>query len=112
MRDLTNDEETALSKIVTDPVAWWTHANNVEAIDHEAALSSKLARWENVFSNTKADRDKIQEDANHPALTVSQARRAAYGDVGEQLDMQFHDLVNGTTVWRDHCAKVKADNPK
>lgn len=105
-------DKTALSKIVTDPVAWWTHANNIEKIDHEAALASKLARWEGVYDNTKADRDKIQEDANNPALTVSQARRVAYGDLGEQLDMQYRDLINDTTIWKDHVAAVKAANPK
>mgnify|MGYP003659803122 CR=1 FL=1 len=99
-------------KTMTDPVAWWTHANSVETIDHEAALSSKLARWDGVYDNTKADRDKIQEDANNPALTVSQARRVAYGDLGEQLDMQYRDLINDTTIWKDHVAAVKAANPK
>ena len=38
-------------------------------------------------------------------------RRAAYGDLGDQLDMQYHDNVNGTTTWKDHVAKVKTDNP-
>ena len=39
-------------------------------------------------------------------------RRKAYGDVGEQLDQQYWDGVNGTTVWADHIAKVKSDYPK
>ena len=39
------------------------------------------------------------------------ARKTAYGDLGDQLDMQYHDNVNGTTTWKDHVAKVKADNP-
>ena len=39
------------------------------------------------------------------------ARRNAYGDLGDQLDMQYHDNVNGTTTWKDHVAKVKTDNP-
>ena len=39
------------------------------------------------------------------------ARRAAYGDLGDQLDMQYHDNVDGTTTWKDHVAKVKTDNP-
>ena len=42
---------------------------------------------------------------------VRSTRRAAYGDLGDQLDMQYHDNVNGTTTWKDHVAKVKADNP-
>ena len=38
-------------------------------------------------------------------------RRNAYGDLGSQLDMQYHDAVNSTTTWKDHVAKVKSDNP-
>ena len=41
-----------------------------------------------------------------------QARQEAYGDLGSQLDMQYWDLVNNTTTWKDHIAQVKADNPK
>ena len=41
-----------------------------------------------------------------------QARQDAYGSVQDQLDMQYWDEVNSTTVWKDHVAKVKADNPK
>lgn len=41
-----------------------------------------------------------------------QARTEQYGSIGDQLDMQYKDLVNGTTTWKDHIAQVKADNPK
>ena len=41
-----------------------------------------------------------------------QARQEAYGSVANQLDMQYWDGVNGTTLWADHIAQVKADNPK
>jgi|15BtaG_2_1085339.scaffolds.fasta_scaffold14277_2 hypothetical protein len=39
-------------------------------------------------------------------------RKSAYGDVGDQLDMMFHDLANDSTTWKDHIANVKADHPK
>ena len=42
---------------------------------------------------------------------VRSTRRAAYGDLGDQLDMQYHDSVDGTSTWKDHVAKVKTDNP-
>ena len=42
----------------------------------------------------------------------AELRRNAYADIGDQLDMQYHDLVDGTTTWRDHVAAVKAANPK
>ena len=41
-----------------------------------------------------------------------EARQQAYGSIAEQLDMQYWDLVNDTTTWKDHIAQVKADNPK
>ena len=42
---------------------------------------------------------------------VRATRRSAYGDLGDQLDMQYHDSVDGTSTWKDHVAKVKTDNP-
>ena len=41
-----------------------------------------------------------------------EARQQAYGSIADQLDMQYWDLVNDTTTWKDHIAQVKADNPK
>ena len=39
-------------------------------------------------------------------------RDRVYPSIGEQLDMQYWDLLNGTTTWKDAVAKVKSDNPK
>lgn len=39
-------------------------------------------------------------------------RIEAYGNIGDQLDMQYKDLLNDTTTWKDFVAKVKSDNPK
>jgi len=47
----------------------------------------------------------------HLAATQYQRDRV-YPDIGDQLDMQYHDLVDGTTTWKDAIAKVKSDNPK
>ena len=35
-----------------------------------------------------------------------------YPSIGDQLDMQYWDQVNGTTKWKEAIAKVKSDNPK
>tara|TARA_R110000803_G_scaffold42787_1_gene91552 strand:+ start:415 stop:720 length:306 start_codon:yes stop_codon:yes gene_type:complete len=40
------------------------------------------------------------------------ARNRQYPSIGDQMDMQYHDLLNSTTTWKDAIAKVKADNPK
>ena len=42
---------------------------------------------------------------------VRATRRNAYGDLGSQLDMQYHDSVDGTTTWKDHVEAVKTANP-
>ena len=42
---------------------------------------------------------------------VRSTRRSAYGDLGSQLDMQYHDSVDGTTTWKDHVEAVKTANP-
>ena len=39
-------------------------------------------------------------------------REKAYPTIQEQLDMQYKDVLNSTTTWKDAIAKVKSDNPK
>jgi len=39
-------------------------------------------------------------------------RREAFPSIGDQLDLQYWDKVNGTTKWQEAIAKVKSDNPK
>lgn len=45
-------------------------------------------------------------------LAYRDERALAYASIADQLDMQYHDSVNGTTTWRDHIADVKARFPK
>ena len=44
--------------------------------------------------------------------TVLNNRAISYPRIQDQLDMQYKDLLNGTTTWKDAVAKVKTDNPK
>ena len=45
-------------------------------------------------------------DLSERQNAVRATRRASYGDLGDQLDMQYHDSVDGTSTWKDHVAKV------
>ena len=45
-------------------------------------------------------------------VRIDATRQIQFLSWQEQLDMQYHDAVNGTTTWKDAIAKVKADNPK
>ena len=49
---------------------------------------------------------------NEQQFGYIQARQESYGSIADQLDMQYWDVVNGTTTWQDHVAQVKTDNPK
>lgn len=53
----------------------------------------------------------IHEDAERDN-TYYGKRNKAYPSWQEQMDMQYHDQLDGTTTWKDAVAKVKADNPK
>ena len=35
-----------------------------------------------------------------------------YASIGDQLDMQYKDAINGTTTWKDHVTAVKSKYPK
>jgi hypothetical protein len=62
------------------------------------------------YAQAKTDLGNSKWDAQQ--FGYVQARQEAYGSVADQLDMQYWDEVNSTTVWKDHIAKVKSDNPK
>ena len=51
-------------------------------------------------------------DAEYACQQYARDRAAAYPPIGEQLDMQYWDSVNGTTTWADAIAAVKAAHPK
>ena len=46
------------------------------------------------------------------ANAYKEQRAKAYPSIAEQLDMQYWDGVNGTTIWADTVASVKSENPK
>ena len=61
---------------------------------------------------SEVDAARTTLDAEYAALDYSRKRSEQYASLQEQMDMQYWDSVNGTTTWKDHIAKVKADNPK
>ena len=57
--------------------------------------------------------EKLSElQAEYEANQYQRDRAVAYPSIQDQLDMQYHDAVDGTTTWKDAIAKVKSDNPK
>ena len=73
----------------------WDADGNVVVID-EALVQAEVARLQ-----AESDANQYQRD-----------RAAAYASIGDQLDMRYHDLQDGTTIWADHVAEIKARFPK
>jgi len=95
-------EEQALAQAtqeIEDAKPMMKQVNNIisefSSSDYEQAIEDK--------------KNSLLDDYNFGYI---QARSEAYGSVQDQLDMQYWDSVNGTTLWADHIAQVKADNPK
>ena len=68
--------------------------------------------YDNMLKEVAASTSTIVEVDDTPVVTYVDARIAAYASIGDQLDMQYHDAVDGTTTWKDHVAAVKAAHPK
>ena len=43
---------------------------------------------------------------------IDRTRRSQYGTWESQLEMIYKDQKNGTSTFKDHCDKVRSDNPK
>ena len=73
-------------------------------------------KWNDPDNKQPTDKeinDKIVElQAEHDAKKYQRDRATSYPSIQEQLDMQYHDAVNGTNKWQEAIAKVKTDNPK
>ena len=98
-------------------------ANGVNSIDfltdviveQSAGEDPKIKTW-----NLSIDEPTVEQLASYETAgnteeilqTVLNNRASQYPELKEQLDMQYKDLLNGTTTWKDAVAKVKTDNPK
>jgi len=75
-----------------DTIEWLNETTPISKADIEA----KVAELQTTYDNNEYQRNRASQ----------------YPELKEQLDMQYKDLLNGTTTWKDAIAKVKTDNPK
>jgi hypothetical protein len=50
--------------------------------------------------------------AEYDAKEYQRQRAKEYPPLADQLDMQYHDALNGTTTWQDAITAVKTKYPK
>lgn len=62
------------------------------------------------ISKSDIENKIVEVQADYDAKQYQRDR--VYPSIQDQLDMQYHDAVDGTTTWKDAIAKVKADYPK
>jgi len=65
-----------------------------------------------TLEQSKIDTARTELNTAAAAVKYKSDRSSSFASVGDQLDMQYWDAVNGTTTWKDHVAKVKSDYPK
>lgn len=80
------------------------------------ALYPQVVKIENDVAYDASDNivqiDAAAIDAWVDPNQYQRKRASEYPPIAEQLDMQYWDSVNGTTVWADTIAAIKAKYPK
>lgn len=84
---------------------------NASAIDSERGAFDSSGN-QITLDQSKIDAARTELNAAAAAVKYKEDRAKSFASIGDQLDMQYWDAVNGTTTWKDHVAKVKSDNPK
>ena len=72
----------------------WVDANQTQPT--QAEIDAEIARLQ----------------ADHDSKAYARARAKSFASIGDQLDMQYHDSVNGSRTWLDHIEAVKEAHPK
>ena len=78
----------------------WRATPVISKVDLDAKVAELQADW---------DAKQHQRDRNLP---TEHGGTNTYPDIGDQLDMLFHDKKDGTTTWEDAVQAVKDAHPK
>ena len=79
--------------------------NSVESVDlNFEGKNYTTPNYEIVTEDTESSEYKL--------VNYRELRAKAYASLQDQMDMQWHDLQDGTTTWKDHIASVKLQYPK
>ena len=71
---------------------------NVSGLDKPT--DSQIASYETAGNTAEAN------------ANIDATRRSQYGSWESQMEMIYKDQKNGTSTFKDHCDKVRSDNPK
>ena len=76
-----------------------------------------ISEWNISSEKAKPTDDQLnalssQATALENNAKIDAKRRTEYLLFEDQLEMIYKDQKNGTTTYKDHCDKVRSDNPK
>jgi hypothetical protein len=74
-----------------------------------------IKTWSYSFDKPNDSKIAEYETAGNTAETnagIDATRRSQYGTWQQQMEMIYKDQKNGTSTFKDHCDKVRSDNPK
>ena len=74
-----------------------------------------IASWSYDIAQPTAEQIASYETAGNAAEAnnaIDATRRTEYLSWDKQMEMIYKDQKNGTTTFKDHCDKVRSDNPK
>ena len=63
-------------------------------------------------SDSEISTKEAELQAEYDSKAYARARADAYAPIADQMDMQYHDSVNGSRTWLDHIEAVKEAHPK
>ena len=76
-----------------DYIKTWTYS-------FDKPTNSQLASYETAGNTAEAN------------AAIDATRRTQYLSWEQQMEMIYKDQKNGTSTFKDHCDKVRSDNPK
>jgi hypothetical protein len=85
---------------------------NVKYISGADANGSAIYKDTQDFTWSQVSAKKAELQTDYDNKQYQRDRADAYPSIQDQLDMQYHDAVDGTTTWKDAIATVKTDIPK
>ena len=93
---------------------WEAEQNNIRLQNN--GDGDYIHTW-NVDGLTKPTDEQIASyeiagNAAEANNVIDATRRTEYLSWDKQMEMIYKDQKNGTTTFKDHCDKVRSDNPK
>ena len=81
-----------------------------EAAKTKVKSDTEMYAWDKEGKEIELDLDAINNWVDPEEYKYK--RQQEYKPLAEQLDMQYHDVQDGTETWLDHIKEVKAKYPK